>query len=179
MSLHVSLRPARNIFALALLAASVCAAQVNAQQAPKAPAESTQAPSAKTPAVKTTNQAAPQQAAPASGMVVFVDPLTGQIRQPDAAEIGELTAAGAGNVRAAARTAAPASLTTFNGPGGAVGVMLGDDSLSYSVVTRTPGAKFAEDCVTGEKAASALASKGATPKTTAAPKKNVGVLDVQ
>ena len=39
------------------------------------------------------------------------------------------------------------------GAGGAVGVKLGADSLSYVVVTRTPGGKLSMDCVTGEKAA--------------------------
>ena len=52
MSLHVSLRPARNILAVTLLAAAVCAAQANAQQPPKAPAKPAQAPSGKAPAVK-------------------------------------------------------------------------------------------------------------------------------
>jgi hypothetical protein len=110
-------------------------------------------------------------------MVVFVDPVTGQIRQPDAAEIGALTGAGNSNARTGLSAPAPAPLTMINGPGGAVGVRLGDDSLSYMVVTRTPDSKLVEDCLTGEKAASAVVSKGVTPKTTAAPKKNVGVLD--
>ena len=65
----------------------------------------------------------------------------------------------------------------ISGPGGAVGVMLGDDSLSYMVVTKTPGGKLADDCVTGDKSAAAVLSKGVTPKTTPAPKKNAGVLD--
>ena len=38
----------------------------------------------------------------------------------------------------------------FHGPGGSVGVRLGDDSLSYMVVTKTPDGKLAEDCVTGD-----------------------------
>jgi hypothetical protein len=109
-------------------------------------------------------------------MVVFVDPVTGQIRQPDAAEIGALTGVGSSNARTALTAPTPAP-NMISGPGGAVGVRLGDDSLSYMVVTRTPDGKLAEDCVTGEKAASAVVSKGVTPKTTAAPKKNAGVLD--
>jgi hypothetical protein len=178
MSLHVSLRQVSNTLAVTLLAAAVCAVEASAQQAPKAQANPVQAPSGKAPAVKATTQAAPQQAAPAAGMVVFVDPVTGQIRQPDAAEIGTLTGAGNGNARTTLQsTPASAQPIMINGPGGGIGVRLGEDSLSYMVVTRTPEGKLVEDCVTGEKAASAVVSKGVMPKTTAAPKKNAGVLD--
>jgi hypothetical protein len=45
------------------------------------------------------------------------------------------------------------------------------------VVTKTPDGKLVEDCVTGDKAAAALVSKGATPKTTAAPKSAKEALD--
>ena len=114
MSLHVPLRRASNSLAVTLLAAAVCAVPASAQQSPKAQANPAQAPPGKVPAVKTTppatpQQAAPQQAAPAAGMVVFVDPVTGQIRQPDAAEIGTLTGAGNGNARTTLQSApAPA-----------------------------------------------------------------------
>ena len=170
MSLHVSLRSARNFFAMTLLTTAVCAVQANAQEPPKAPAKTAQAPSGKAPAVKTTPQPALPQAAPAAGVVVFVDPSTGKIRQPDAAEIGALT----GNGTRANSLAAP---VMFAGPGGSVGIKLGDDSLSFMVVTRTPDGKLAEDCVTGDKPAAALVSKGVAPKTTAAPKKISGVPD--
>ena len=178
MSLQVSLRQASNTLAATLLAAAVCAVQASAQQPAKVQANPAQAPSSKAPAVRSTTQAAPQQAAPAAGMVVFVDPVTGKIRQPDAAEIGDLTGAGSSNARTGVQSiVAPTQPTMISGPGGAVGVRLGDDSLSYTVVTRTPDGKLVEDCVTGEKAASALVSKGLTPKNTAAPKKNAGVPD--
>ena len=168
----MSLRPARNILAVTLLATAVCAVQGDAQQPAKTPAQTDQAPSGKTPA-KTTPQAAPQNTAPAGGLVVFVDPVTGKIRQPDAAEIGALT----GTPAAASTNQTLVAPTSFAGPGGSVGMKLGDDSLSYMVVTRTADGKLAEDCVTGDKAAAALVSKGVTPKTPVAPKKPVGVLD--
>jgi hypothetical protein len=168
----MSLRKTRNTLAVTLLAAAVCAVQANAQQSPKAPENAAQAPSGKAPAVKTTTQPAP-----AAGMVVFIDPATGKIRQPDAAEIGALTGASSSAPTTFQSTLAPAEPTMISGPGGAVGVRLGDDSLSYMVVSRTPEGKLAEDCVTGEKAAAAVPSKGVTPKLPAAPKKNVGVLD--
>jgi hypothetical protein len=175
MSLHVSLRKAQNILAVTFLAAAACSAQSNAQQTPKAAANAVPPPSGKVPAAKTPSQAAPQQGAAPGGLVVFIDPDTGKIRQPDAAEIGALTGAGAGP-RTFQSNVAPAAPTMISGPGGAVGVKLGDDSLSYTVLTKTPDGKLAEECVTGDKSAAALLSTGITPKTTA-PKKNAGVLD--
>jgi hypothetical protein len=182
------LRPARFMLAVSLLAAAVCAVDADAQHAqqpPKAPATAAPAASGKEPA-KTTPQAAPQQAAPAGGVVVFIDPDTGQIRQPDAAEIGTLSDPLIGTTAPANASGAdsPAMLRRpvakppimVHGPGNSVGVKLGDDSLSYMVVTKTPDGKLAEDCVTGDTAAGALVSKGVTPKT-AAPKKAKEVLD--
>jgi hypothetical protein len=108
-------------------------------------------------------------------MVVSIDPVTGKIRQPDAAEIGALTGAGINSARTTfVSTAAP---TVIHGPGSTLLLKLGDDSVNYMVVTKTPDGKLAEDCVIGDKAAAALLSKGVTPRTTAAPKKNAGVLD--
>ena len=174
MSLHRSIHPslcsASNVLAVALLAGAVCAVDLNAQQSASSPANAAQPSSGKVPA-----KTAPKQSEPAAGMVVFIDPATGKIRQPDAAEIGTLT--GTSPRIVVNSVAPPAEPVMFNGPGGAVGVKLGDDSLSYMVVTKTPDAKLAEDCVTGDKAAAALLSKRATPKTTSAPKKAAGVLD--
>jgi len=176
----MSLRPPRTILAIATLAAAVCAV-ADAQQPAGAPANATQASTGTAPA-KTTPQATPQQPAPAGGLVVFIDPATGKIRQPDAEEIGTLTgtsasgSAGVGNAPAMARRPV-ARPTTFRGPGGAVGIKLGDDSLSYMVVTRTPDGKLAEACVTGDKAAADLVSKGVTSKTKTPPAETKGVLD--
>jgi len=83
---------------------------------------------------------------PASaGATVFVDPATGQIRQPEASEIGALAAQGT--------TAPPTAPVVIQGPGGAVGIKLTDDFLNYVtihkdsdgrlVVTETSGAKTA------------------------------------
>lgn len=166
----MSLHPARIILAVALLAA--CAVESGAQQTPKAPAD--QAVPVKAPE-KTTSQAAPQQSAPVGGLVVFIDPATGKIRQPDAAEIGALTGSPAPASVSGAASVTGSTMT--HGPGNTILVKLGDDSLSYMVVTKTPDGKLAEECVTGDKAAAALVSKGVTPKTTAAPKKAKEVLD--
>ena len=175
----MSLRPTRIIFAVALLAAAVCAVEADAQQPPKAPANAAQAASVKEPA-KTSPQAAPEQPAAAGGLVVFIDPDTGKIRQPDAAEIGTLSGtpapANAGGANAPAMARQPVTRPVeFRGVGNIRGIKLGEDSLSYMVVTKTPDGKLAEACVTGDKAAADLVSKGVTPKTTT--KKSKKVLD--
>lgn len=175
MQLHVWLRPANNALAAALLAATVYAVQANAQQPTKAPANASQASSGQVPVAKPPAQVAPGQTAAAGGVVVFIDPETGKMRQPDAAEIGALTGASTKSARATIQSTAEP--TPIQGPGSTLLVKLGDDSLNYMVVTKTPDGKLAENCVTGDQAAAALLSKGVMPKTTAAPKKNVGVLD--
>jgi hypothetical protein len=130
-----------------LAAAAVYAA---AADQPPAPQDSKNAAtsSGKEPAKKPAPAVSPQ-AAPAGGVVVFVDPATGQIRQPDASEIGALVAP-AGSV--APKAPEPVMI---QGPGGAVGARLGGDTLTYMVVTTAPDGKLAMDCVTGEKAAAA------------------------
>jgi len=84
-------------------------------------------------------------------MTVFIDPATGQIRQPDPSEIGSLVTPT--NPPPKAPEPVP-----MQGPAGAVGVKLGPESMSYMVLTTTPDGKDKVDCVTGEKAATALAA---------------------
>ena len=114
--------------------------------------------------------ATPQKpTAPAGGVVVFIDPATGQVRQPDASEIKGLVPAPTVPAKA------PSPLTLIQGPGGAVGVILGDEALTYMVATIAPEGKVAMDCVTGDPAAGArLATPAmkseAAPKGAAAPK---------
>jgi hypothetical protein len=52
----------------------------------------------------------------------------------------------------------------IQGPGGAVGAMLGEDALTYMVVTAAPDGKLAMDCVTGDQAAAARVAAGPAPK---------------
>ena len=94
-------------------------------------------------------QKSPTTAKPASaaGSVVFIDPVTGKIRQPDASEIGALAPA------AAAPSAAPKAPTEpslIQGLNGAVGIKLGEDTFSYAVATITPEGSVAVDCVSGD-----------------------------
>ncbi len=85
------------------------------------------------------------------GLVVFIDPVTGQIRQPDAAEIGTLS-------RPATRKAGETrQAQPFPVPGGGVGMAL-DPSFDLSVmVTKTADGKLKTDCVVGQDAAAAVA----------------------
>jgi hypothetical protein len=160
-----------------MLAAAVGAVAANAQSAPQTPANAE-----KTASSKDSGKAAPiaAPAPPAGGMVVFIDPATGQIRQPEAAEIGTLSAppqSGVINAAPSVQQRMPVVHREFRGAGGAIGVKLGDDSLSYMVVSKTADGKLAEDCVTGGEAAASAVSKGVTPKTPAVPAKPKVVLD--
>jgi hypothetical protein len=136
----------RLLLTLSILAAAVYA--VAADQ-PPAPQDSKSAP------------AVAPQSVPAGGVVVFIDPATGKIRQPDASEIGGLVTP-AGSV--APKAPEPAQPALIQGPGGAVGARLGADSLTYMVVSTAPGGKLAMDCVTGDKAATARVIASPAPK---------------
>ena len=115
-------------------------------------ANSTSKDSAAKPAASTAQQ---------GGIVVFIDPVTGQIRQPDPSEIGALVTPTA----PAPKAPEPALI---QGPGGAVGARLGGDAMTYMVVTTTPDGKLDMDCVTGEKAAAARVAAPAAPLKQAA-----------
>lgn len=102
-------------------------------------------------------KAAPQPAK--GGMVVVVDPATGQIKAPTPAEIG--TAIGP----SPQADTLPIALPTIQGPGGAIGLKLPDSSLMYTVVTRTPEGKLASDCVQGDQAAVSKVTAGEASKS--------------
>src|SRR5512135_42888 len=106
-------------------------------------------------------QAPASPAPPAKGLVVFVDPVTGKIRQPDAAEIGALTAPAAGTKSATPAPEAPLLMTY--GPGGAVGVVLDSRYESFMVATKASDGKLATACVTGGRNADAAVAAGAPP----------------
>jgi len=83
--------------------------------------------------------------AKASGIMVFVDPTTRQIRQPDASEIGTLGSASQSSTAAVPPTAP----RTIQGTGGAVGLLLDDSAMSFMVATRKSDGKLDVECVTG------------------------------
>ncbi len=81
-----------------------------------------------------------------SGVVVAVDPTTRQIREPNADELRALAQSGAAS--------APANPPqTIQGPQGAVGVVLGPEFQTFTVVTRTPDGQVRMEEVNGETAA--------------------------
>jgi len=143
---------ARSAFALAVgatLGAAGALAQMTSQDvAPQnaSNTEQTAAPRAET-----------RSLASGGGNVVFIDPATGKIRQPSAAEIGRLIAPPAG--KAFARP----PLTTKTGPGGGVGVVLDDSFDSYVIATKQPNGTVAIGCVSGEKKAADAVSSGVSP----------------
>jgi hypothetical protein len=97
-----------------------------------------------------------QKKADGKAVKVFIDPVTGQIRQPTAAEIGALS-----EPKAEAVQSQPALIA---GPGGGVGAVLDDSTMMYMMVTKRPDGKLDMDCVTGDKAA---ANRLANPKPVA------------
>ncbi len=106
---------------------------------------------------------APAAAAPAraaGGLVVFIDPVTGKIREPDPAEIGALTAPSPKTTPAAPAVEPP--LEARFGPGGAVGVVLDSRYESFLVVTKRADGTLAMECVAGGRKAGEVVS-GAKP----------------
>lgn len=107
-------------------------------------------------------KAAEQKAQPApagaGGSMIFIDPATGKTRAPEPGEVEALTAPKSKSLSVAA---AP---TEFKSPTGAgVGVVLGEESMSYSVVTIGPDGKLKQSCVTGAQAATAVVNGKQTP----------------
>ncbi len=107
-----------------------------------------------------TTEASPQNgqtAAPGAGLVIFIDPVTGKIRQPEPGEYEELVGPGLAN-----RVAVP-PLEVRRGPGGSLSVMLDTSFDSFMVVTRQPDGKLSMQCVTGGTKANAAVAAGADP----------------
>ena len=121
------------------------------------------------PSASKEEPAAHDSAAPvapaAAGLVVFVDPVTGKLRQPDAAEIRALTAPRPGS---AAARGVQAPLEMKSGPGGAVGIVLDSRYEAFMVVTKAPDGRLVTSCLTGERHAAEAAADGAKPAPKAA-----------
>lgn len=106
----------------------------------------------------------PAFAAGQVGQTAFQDPVTGRLRNPTAAEAQQLN-----DLRKAdrdARRAAPDAAVAqapVRQANGAVHAMLGEDSMTYSVMTRNASGELVMQCVTGEDAAQKTLS---TPATT-------------
>ncbi|MEO8675093.1 MAG: hypothetical protein ABI569_05905 [Casimicrobiaceae bacterium] len=147
-----------------LIAAALGASSALAQSAPPA----SEAPKAAEPA-----KAAVVPVPSAGGLTVFVDPVTGKIRQPSADEIGALMSS---RPPAAASTA---PLVQRALPGGGFAVTLDSSFDSYVVVSKNADGSLASDCVVGDEKATSAVKSGVTSgaKNVPAPQKKKGALD--
>ena len=102
------------------------------------------------------------------GAVVFVDPVTHQIREATPADIGTLsgpsqaTRQSYGAARSDTESANP--VNQLKGAGGAVGIALGPEFDTYVIVTKSPDGNLRTEEVTGGKAAQARVLPGKTEK---------------
>jgi hypothetical protein len=109
-----------------------------------------------------------------AGVRVFIDPVTGAIREPEPEELQSLSPPPAVAVAApqqfkhpngavgallgedqmvqqiAKQTADSADLQLLTHPSGAEGVLLGEDQMVFSVVTIGPDGKVKMECITGK-----------------------------
>jgi hypothetical protein len=121
-------------------------------------AQATPAPEqnrASNPDKKETPQAGAQNTPGAGGLVIFIDPVTKQIRQPEPGEMQQLLGPETQKV------VGGAPLVRKTLAGGGVGVVLDSSFDSYTVVTKQPDGKLSMGCVTGERKAEELVSTGA------------------
>jgi hypothetical protein len=133
---------------LVVAAVAVCCASVALAKDPPKPAPAKSVTQTKNPAVAT----------PASngGLVAIKDPVTGQLRQPTAEEIGALLRLGPA---AAARPVEERRL-----PNGAYVVVLDPSFDNYSVVSKGPDGRLVTTCVEGKaKAEQAVAAGQQVP----------------
>lgn len=93
-----------------------------------------------------------QKAAPVSGLQVHVDPATGQLRQPSAAEAKALADA----VRKIFAARSATSAQAIRHSDGSVSASLGPDALNVWVVTVGPDGAMRQMCVEGANAAVAV-----------------------
>lgn len=146
-----------------------------AQSDRRAPGATNTPPAATKEAVPQSGQAV----APGVGLVIFIDPATGKIRQPEPGEYEKLVGP------APANQFEKPPLEVKRGPGGSLAVMLDSSFDSFMVVTKQPDGKLSMQCVTGGRKASAAVAAGAdaanrSKAATAAQKAaRQGVSDVQ
>jgi hypothetical protein len=125
-------------------------ALIEEQQAAMPQAAATPQPPKSEPA-KEPADAATKQVAPPGGLMVFIDPATGKLREPTPAEIAALSRQ---SVVLPATAAVPIA---FPATGGGVGAKLGADSLMYMVATRATDGNVNLACQTADPAAAPAA----------------------
>jgi uncharacterized iron-regulated membrane protein len=113
------------------------------------------------PVARPTTPSTAQSPASASGQRVFIDPATGKLREPEPGEIAALQPAARRSLRAAV---APQEIV---GPGGAIGIAVPEEAMSYSVATVNPDGTVSTVCVTGKAKAEGIVKSPAKAKKTA------------
>lgn len=103
--------------------------------------------------------AKPQPAPPASGVRVFKDPVTGEIRQPTAAERRQMQDQNQNSVA----TGGGAPTRIVRKADGSVTAILGTEHMVYSVVKKNPDGTLDQQCVTGEKNAVSYVNRAKAP----------------
>ncbi|MBM3756897.1 MAG: hypothetical protein FJW38_23300 [Acidobacteria bacterium] len=99
----------------------------------------------------------PQPAPPVSGARVFKDPVTGEIRQPTAAERRQMDA------QSSLVTGSGRSTRIIRNRDGSVTAVLGSEHFVYSVVRKNADGTLDQQCVTGEKNALSYVNRTKTP----------------
>jgi hypothetical protein len=116
----------------------------------------------KKPAAKPGTPTTPTTPASGSGQRAFIDPATGKLREPEPGE-AEALHLQPGARRALQAAPAPQQIA---GPGGAIGMAVPEEAMSYSVATLNPDGSVSMACVTGNAKAEAIVKSPATAKKT-------------
>ncbi len=116
------------------------------------------------PAATDATAPAAKPAPAASGVVVFKDPVTGKIRQPEPEEIRQLLRQSPGGEGAVVQGE---TVRQVRGPQRGVGMILPESTMVSIVVTKGPDGKLSSECVSGgQKAAEARVAAAAQSKKT-------------
>jgi hypothetical protein len=117
-------------------------------------ASGTQATTRQAPAPPATSAPA---TTPGAGQRAFIDPVTGELRQPEHEELAAIAAAAAAAApaRSLARTAATNDAPLF-GPDGSVAAVVPEDLHTFTVATRGPDGRIAIEHAQGAASATRL-----------------------
>jgi hypothetical protein len=101
-------------------------------------------------------QLPPHQTRGVQGATAFIDPATGQLREPTADELAELV-----NSQLGTGASTPTQAEPIVAPSGITGLKLGDDQMTYTVATRAPDGTVSIEHATGPKEAEQKVRRGA------------------
>lgn len=136
------------------------------QQASLKPATQPEKPAAIKTAPHIVNKPSVKASSAASGMRVFIDPATGQLREPEAWEeqalsnqqLNKASREGRMNLREENQMTSGEPIYL---PNGAVGMQLGEDQMNYSVARVNPDGSLSTECLPSKQAATQWLKNGA------------------